>query len=161
MEVESVLTRTLNAALAGDFKGIFAAVMFLSGLAGLGSLIYQLRIDTWPSTRGTLLRSRLKEAGAAPIRAERQYLTDVRYQYQVASKTYVGTEISPWKAMASYNLRAILQRQLAEFPEGRTVRVIYNPNRPQKAFLKGSGPISKLSTLAVALGLLAVPFYLF
>ena len=162
MDLVTTLSRAFSAAADGDLRGILACVLFASGVACVGSFISQLRTARWPSVEGRLLTASIDVAsGGRPAISDQRYIDSVRYEYVVDGRRYEGDRLSPWQAVASHNARAVLKSRLAGLEPGRPVRVYYNPRRPAKAFLKPSGGLGRLVTLAIAVALMWVPFAMF
>jgi hypothetical protein len=127
----------------------------------LGTLWHILRVRTWPSTDGQLLRLGIRPLGAPEFGTLNQaHVPDALYTYQVNGTPYQGRDISVWKMSASGLLRntaRILPRQVKPDASGK-VPVYYNPKRPHKSLLLRPG---WLSILFVSVSLTAtVGFYL-
>ena len=128
------------------------------GLVGLASLIYQVRVRRWPSTRGVLARADLATWGGPTwARSDQQYRLDGLYRYQVAGQAFQGHRVSPWVMVASHNARFLLKQQLKgvnRHPDG-SVTVYFNARRPGKSYLIRPGLPGILVTLVVAVGPMA------
>lgn len=134
MDLIELVKEVIESAIAGELKAMFALAFILMGLAGVWSLIYQIRIDFWPTTESVLLKAGTRELGSDNLTAERWYMTDLRYEYVVDGVRYEGSELSPWKVMASYNMLVFLHKSMTPLGVGDAVPVIYNPRNPKKSF---------------------------
>jgi hypothetical protein len=86
-----------TAIVGGEVEMFIVAGLFLSGLSGLFSLFMQFRMDSWPTTSGILLQSGTTELGASAVKADRQIMHKLLYEYQVNGVSYTGNQLSPWK----------------------------------------------------------------
>ncbi len=118
---------------------------------GLISLIFQLRILSWPMINGTLVHSDLSRWGATNFADEQDYEAEVTYRYRVNGKQYEGKRLSPWYMLVSANMRFLLRWQLAGItrltPE--EVAVFYNPSAPEKSYLIKPGKAGLCFTAAM------------
>ncbi len=140
-------------ALDGDKQGIVFFAALYTAIALSVSVVYQLRVRAWPSTRGKLVEARVSKFGATdPVPSEQEYVASALYEYRVAGKTYQGTRVSPWILVASHNLRFMLARQLRGLRrrDGDTVDVIYKPSDPRKSYLRRPGIAGLLFSIALA-----------
>ncbi len=139
---------------AGEPKGVWFWVAVYTLTTCLYSVYFQLRTRFWPSTRGQLAYADIKKLGGSEwARAEQEYVTNALYEYEVAGKRYQGSRVSPWIMVASGGARFILQRQLASvkrFGDG-SVRVFYNPQKPEKSYLIVAGKTGILITLLISI----------
>ena len=149
------LTSMWGLAINGQKQGvIFFAALYALAMLGY-SFVYQLRIRTWPSTRGTLTKATLGKVGGTDLVVSRQeYAASALYEFDVGNITYRGSRISPWVLLASHNARFFLEKQLRgieRYEDGR-VKVFFNPKNPNKSFLiRPSAPgLAVTATVAVA-----------
>lgn len=141
-----------------------AAVGFL--LAGLAALVgtvlvvraTQPRIDeawasaSWPTAQGEIVE----------LRSGRNIGTHLRYRYEVAGRTYESGRVRLVEKAWADNRKQVAER----YPEGATVSVAYDPQRPERAVLEPgtSWPavakkyIAGLFLGCVGVGLLAIGF---
>jgi len=162
MTIFDALGQAIDAALGGQFEGIFAIVFFALSFACAYSVTYQLRIRSWPSTTGKLLKAATEEFGATEIvPSDVDYVNSVAYEYAVDGTVYIGKRFSPWTVVATHNLKSLLERQLGDLAPGNAVRVIYNPRKPGLAFLRRPGPIGILVTIACMMFCLMTPVMIF
>ncbi|HLD65721.1 MAG TPA: DUF3592 domain-containing protein [Pseudomonas sp.] len=92
---------------------------------------------TWPSVTGTITRSHIdstKKSQASNSNSRREYRVRAAYDYQVAGAHFTGNriEIRPTR----YSMRQNAERELADYPVGKTVTVYYDPENPEKSVLK-------------------------
>lgn len=124
-------------ALQGNKQGIlfYGSLYFL--LVGSYSIIYQMKVRSWPITRGHLISSSVKGSGVDMGTSDQNFMTNIRYEYTVDGIKYKGNRLSMIVIVASYNLRFLLKKQLEGVMKNDdgSVVVFYNPNRPQKSFL--------------------------
>ena len=162
MELIESLEQAVAAAQAGRFEGVFALLFFALGFACLYSIVYQLRIRSWPRTPGQLLKADTRKFGGTKlVPAETDYINSVAYKYAVGGEDYFGKRFSPWVVVASHNLKFLVEKQLEGFQEGQTVSVYYNPRKPAKSFLKLPGIVGILVTAVSALGCFFTPVLIF
>lgn len=149
--------------LSGDKQAILIVAAAYFALMGLVSLIFQLRILSWPMTNGTLVHSGLLRWGASNFAGEQDYEAEVKYHYRVDGKQYEGKRLSSWYIIASANLRFLLRWQLNGItnlaPE--EIAVFFNPSAPEKSYLIRPGKIGLSLTVAIAtLPLILLIFYI-
>lgn len=136
------LQEMTDLALRKELQGIhfWATVYVLFVLAG--SLWHVVRVRSWPSTEGRLIRLGIRQFGATELNpTDQAYVPDALYSYEVGGQVYQGREISVWKMSASGILKdsaALLPRRVQADASG-AVRVYYNPRRPHKALLLRPG----------------------
>lgn len=151
------MANTLNSffesLMSGDEQAILIVVAAYFALMGLISLIFQLRILSWPMTNGTLVHSDLSKWGASNFADEQDYEAEVKYHYQVDGKQYEEKRLSPWYMVVSANMRFLLRWQLTGItrltPE--EVAVFYNPSAPEKSYLIKPGKVGLGITAAIAI----------
>lgn len=137
----------------GEVQGVFFYAAVYAFLVLTYSLVFQLRIASWPSVVGELIDGRISEFGKENAPVERDYKVAVSYNYRVGNKEYSGKRLSPWVFVTNNNAAFILKSQLNKITESADggVTVYYNPRKPRKSFLIKPGLIGKIIT-----GLLAV-----
>ena len=124
-------------ALQGDRQGIwFWAGVYAFLICGY-SVVFQLLIRSWPSTKGQLNHIGLDKFGTAIILSDQDYRADALYTYQIEGKTFQGKRISPWIIIASHNAQFVLKNQLSrvETFADNQVTIFYNPSNPAKSWL--------------------------
>lgn len=127
-----------RSAVAGDTKSIWLLAAAYALIACAYSVVYQVRMRSWPHTHGKLDKHDVVPFGASGRSlSERNYKAGAQYRYQVDGREYTGTRVSPWELVASHNLRGILRLQLrgVRFDENGRVVVFFNPRRPSKSVL--------------------------
>jgi hypothetical protein len=155
------ISAAFHSAQGGDPRGFIALVFAAVGVACLGSLVFQFRIDRWPTVRGRIRQAGVQEAGGASARVSQMYVEALEYEYRVDGTDYVGRRLSPWVVSASHNAKGLLAWRMRGLEPGAEVAVIHNPRRPEKSFLRRSGPLGKAVTVAMAIPMLAMPAILF
>ena len=126
-----------NLALGGGRQGVWFWVAVYAFLICGYSVLFQLIIRSWPSTRGQLNHLGLDKFGSAIILSDQDYHADALYTYQIEHKIYHGKRVSPWIIIASHNVQFILKHQLSKletYPDNK-VRVFYKPSNPAKSWL--------------------------
>jgi|SRR5210317_523838 hypothetical protein len=143
----------------GNGQGVFfwCAVYMLVML--LYSLMYQIRVTSWPSTEGELIKDRIREFGYAFAPSDKEYIASVSYTYVVQGNEYVGKRLSPWLFITNNNAKFILKKQLNSVlrQSSGLVTVYYNPNKPSKSYLIKPGLTGKFVTAALAV----IPFLMY
>ncbi len=124
-------------ALQGSRQGIlFYGSLYCLLVCGY-SVIFQMKIRSWPPTRGNLVRSNIGAGVVNSEKSDQSFMIDVLYEYTVGGIKHKGNRLSGWLIWVTYNLRFLLQKQLEGITknEDGSVIVFYNPNNPQKSFL--------------------------
>jgi len=124
---------------SNSFTGI-AGFLLLGGVAlvvfiFLGRSYYYSRASqSWPFTlESEVLSSHVIRSTSQAQRGAPDYVPKIRYKYQVADQWYAGDQLSFWFAnRSSKNADKIVAR----YPEGESVRVFYNPGRPDMSVLE-------------------------
>lgn len=121
-------------------------------------------IRTWPTAPAVITGSSVKKryqhvARTHGSRRRPIYAPAVTYAYHVAGVEYRHDGISP-VGWAARNPRAA-QNTVERYPPGRECQVVYNPERPEEAFLEvGDGNeailFAILGTVAIVAGLLLI-----
>jgi hypothetical protein len=130
---------------------LFAGIVI--GLYGIYKIYKGYESQSWPTTEGRIIDSRL--AGAKRILGRRAY---IKYEYFVDGKRYVSPQISYTFIIGNYSSSV---ETLRKYPKGKTVTVYYDPDNSRDAVLETeiSGRISWLfilSGLAIIAGLRAL-----
>ncbi len=155
------ISGTLASAANGDEQSIILLAVIYVLLVCSYSVIWQMRVNAWPSVTGRLEKLGLRKFGATEyVRANQDYVSDALYTYQVNGQEYKGKRVSPWVMVASYNLRGLLrlQNKGVGVHSANEVTVYYNPAKPEKSFLVKTGPFSQIFTALIGIGPLL--FYL-
>jgi len=117
--------------------------MSIEQMAILGFVIYMVsmityssirsrRINAWPHVIGKLLNADVEylhmlERGSA--------WEDVKYEYKVDGKQYVGTRLSPLVVRGQVGPRIMKQLAKIEYLSNDQVKVFYNKEEPSKSYL--------------------------
>ena len=114
---------------------LFAVLMYL----GIQQAREMGAARQWPSTEGVISEARIlrsqqrhSEKNAHALRYE--YEVRVQYTYSVAGIGYHGDRLRI--RSNQYRSEATAQRELAQYPAGRQVRVYYDPQEPQRSVLR-------------------------
>lgn len=117
----------------------------------------------WPTTPGVLTRSevitdtiaRYVSGGrVARMKANVVRHLDVRYEYAVDGKAYVGTTFNRWPQLERQNVG----RESRRYPVHATVTVHYDPADPSAAVIDTSLPLNAVSEMALGIVVAAVAF---
>jgi hypothetical protein len=114
------------------------------------------RARDWPKTMGTVTSSQVEQKkrwlisfGAGSllrVQPLHRYKPVVNYTYQVAGKSYQSSKYKngliyrsgEWMSL----IPKVVEKIIAEHPQGKTVTVIYNPEDPSQAYLALDSSIS-------------------
>ena len=142
-------------AVNADKQGIFFFASLYAFFLLSYSFIYQLRIISWPRTKGVLIKAVVEKVGGTKLVVSHQdYAASALYEYYVGDKAYQGSRVSPWAVMASHNARFVLKKQISCIQKNGdgSVEVLFNPKNPKKSFLIKPGKIGLAVTLFFAVG---------
>jgi len=104
----------------------------------------------WPAVRGIIRVSLLK---VGYLKSMKGYYGDVQYDYQVDGRTYRGTRLSFNRVHLA--VEDAWQREIDQYPVGKTVAVYYDPQHPNIAVLE-PGLLGEMKSLfRMVLGLIA------
>jgi hypothetical protein len=160
MELINYLKEMWSLALQGKGQGILFWVAFYMFVILAYSLLHQIKIASWPSTSGNLLKSGVRKFGNKEwAKSNQEYVVSALYSYVINGKEYQGHKISPWVFVASHNLKYFLEKQLRsvhELPNGK-VMVFYDPKKPEKSFLIKPGLKGQIITAMLAI----IPFVVY
>ena len=151
-----------NLAAQAEPQGIWFWAAAYAAVICAYSLVYQLRIRSWPSTEGELVQAGAQKFGATDlIKSDQDYVSTALYRFRVSGQQFTGRRVSPWIIIASHNARFVLNRQMSsiEFLSGDKVRVYHHPRKPHKSFLIKPGAVGLFIT-ALA-GALPMILYLY
>ncbi len=140
-------------------QGVFFWVSLYMFLMLLHSLIFQIKVTSWPSTLGELTDEKIREFGYAYALSNKKYKASLSYKYIVNGNEHIGKRLSPWFFVTNSNAKFILKKQLHSVirPSNGMVTVYYNPKKPQKSFLIKPGFTGKIITMVLAI----LPFILY
>lgn len=91
----------------------------------------------WPTTSGRVIESRITEHESEDEDGHTTYTYApvVRFEYQVAGVTYTSDRLAVGSKIAISNRKKV-EQQIAGYPEGKLIRVYYNPQNPSEAVLE-------------------------
>lgn len=110
------------------------------GLIGLGIWFVQhyrgsqerlRRAQYWPSVRGEVIESRVRQRRRG---RHRSYEARIRYRYEIANREYTSEKVCIGGQLAGGRGRAA--GRCRKYPEGSTPAVFYDPSRPEVACLE-------------------------
>jgi hypothetical protein len=127
---------------------------FISIAVGVGLALYfvwamkrQLATVKWFAASGKVLESKILDHGSSlePY---------VKYSYVVRGQTYISERMAPnayvYDQPAS---KSSLNRMIAPYTVGKTIKVYFDPTNPQDAVLKKSDPILTNVILVIVSGI--------
>ena len=117
----------LMVAFAGIFFVVGAGVLWW-GIQDSRSAFKSVR---WPSVTGTVISSYVSESSDDDGTT---YGADVQYDYVVNDQAYTGDRVS--HGDVSTGDPSYAQKIVARYPEGRSVKVYYDPANPEKSVLE-------------------------
>ncbi|MCH8474337.1 MAG: DUF3592 domain-containing protein [Opitutales bacterium] len=132
------------------FGRIFPWFFFLPGVVilffGLRALQESRESLNWPSVEGQVLSSKIVESRSSSSSggSSTSYRADVTYRYTVDGSSYTGDRIQASSVSSSNHSRA--RAMTRKYPEGKTVEVFYNPDRPYRSLLEPGKSLGALLT---------------
>lgn len=143
-----------NLAIQGQARGIFFYVAIYAFVLLFYSIIFQIRVNSWPSTTGNIENIGIRYFGGKEwAKTNQEYVATSLYTYTVEGIKYHGRRISPWAIVASHNMLFILKHQLknVQHTGDGNVKVFYSPRNPKKSYLIKPGVKGLVVTLILAL----------
>ena len=140
-------------AAEGNRQGVFFFVSAYALLTLTYSTFYQLKVRSWPSVRGVMLKAGIEKFGVPDmIKSDQNYVASSLYEYTIDGKTYQGTRVSSWIMVVSYNLRFLLNKQMSYIKKNNdgSVTVFFNSTNPKKSYLVKPGKVGVVITLVLA-----------
>jgi hypothetical protein len=129
-------------------------------LAGVSAVIYAIlfirlparRTFSWPSVRGTVTHSAVKErwGGTGPGNPNTVYEADVRYRYSVNGREYKSSTLRRGGNLA-LSVAGRAEAVAGRYPEGDDVDVYYNPANARESCLQ---PGEEVSAFIIGVGLI-------
>lgn len=153
MDFLSYFPQMWELALKGELQGVFFYASLYALVMGAYSLVFQMRVAAWPSTRGLLIKADVEKFGPTEWAIMNQdYSAEALYAYEVAGSGYEGKRVSPWVIVASHNAKFVLEQQMKGITQNvdGSVAVYFNPKNPKKSFLIRPGRFGMVFTLAIA-----------
>jgi acyl-CoA synthetase (AMP-forming)/AMP-acid ligase II len=129
---------------------VLAGVGFWLQLGMKAEIGQRRRARDWPKTTGTVTNSQVEERTRrmiAPgvgfpfrVRSVTLFKPVISYSYQVAGQSYQSSRYKNGLIIRSGEwvslIPKVVEKIIAEHPQGRTVTVIYNPDDPAQAYLE-------------------------
>lgn len=158
-------TNTLTVVIILSLTVLFSGIGLLLLLLYLRSKRKASRSLSWPETKGRVVKSTIEvqsdvfssddsQGGGQPM-----YAADISYTYQVGGMMYTSNRIS-FAGKSSYSKPDKAEAVIAQYPEGASVAVFYNPEKHQEAVLertaKGSGVFLGAGIAFLSIGLIAL-----
>ena len=145
-----------------------SGILILFGVAGWMIFFAARRkiqaMETWPTTPAIIAESRVEKMYRASNWSSGprvpMYSPVIQYAYHVGGTDYRNFGISPVGTTGSRNSDAA-QQTVDRYPPGRECLVMYNPERPQEAYLETSNAndarlFAILGTISIGVGLLLI-----
>ena len=145
------------------FARVFPWLFLLPGAVilffGLRSYQESRASQDWPSVEGEIRSSEVVSSRSSE--GGRTYRAEVTYRYTVDGVSYTGDRIQASTISSSSGSRASAMHR--KYPKGKSVKVFYNPERPDRALLEpgasmGAILMSSLGGLFFVMGSLMVVF---
>jgi hypothetical protein len=135
------------------FGFISIAVGICVGIYFLWTLKRQLATGKWIAVSGKVLESRILDHGSSlePY---------VKFNYVVRGATYIADKFSPNPHVYSQPAsESSLNRMIAPYPVGKTIKVYFDPQNPQNAVLrKNDSILGNIILVVVSLIFIVVGF---
>jgi hypothetical protein len=122
--------------------GLFTTAGLLTTLWGWIVIARSHKTRTWPSVTGTIVTSNIATDAD-------DLLPDIRFSYNIADRHYVKSLEFPGGTTPTQELS---QQYIERFPQGASVAVHYNPDRPDQATLEPGPRPGDWMILAFGLG---------
>ena len=154
IELQAYVQEMFELARTGDKQGVIFFIGLYTFLVCSYSLIFQIRINGWSETIGSMAKEGVAKFGPNDIiRSHQDYRYKALYQYRVDGKEYQGSRVSPWVMIASHNARSVfaLYKNSIHRHPGNKVSIYYNPKNPKKSYLIKTGIKSQAFTMMIAL----------
>lgn len=122
------------------FPYIFVVAGAISLIFGARQLQDAKESEDWPTAGGTILSVAVKKhttrhsSGSGPSRSSTSWAVDVEYEFEVDGAKHQGDRLA--FGQVSFNKRREAQAKADEYPEGREVKVYYNPEDLSKSCLE-------------------------
>lgn len=129
-----ILTGVIWAHIA--FIGV-AIVLMIAGGTGTVLKVKQIKeafsYRQWPTTMGKVISSK--------VVGDRGYRPEIRYEYRIEGKTYQNTShLNLPNFGGRINRLDAAETTVESYPEGKRIKVYYNPFEPENAYLNISPP---------------------
>jgi 4-amino-4-deoxy-L-arabinose transferase-like glycosyltransferase len=109
----------------------------------------------WERVDGTITQSEIKEMRVAEgVR----YKAGIHYVYRVQEREYTNNQVELVDLYASD--QSFAQKLIGEFPKGKTITVLYNPESPNQSLIRHRQFLELLVFIAVPILLLGFGFWL-
>lgn len=117
----------------------------LMALIAVGAFLYGWRTnaetESWPTTTGTMVESRVEWFTSHSNRTPRtMYWPVVRYVYQVDGRQYEGNQIAV-TGVGSVSVPSWVEAMIEDYPSDASVTVFYDPKDPANACLSSRTPL--------------------
>lgn len=128
----------------------FALVGLLMLFAGLYGLFKVMASRSWPSVRGRITASGIREKQK---KDRIKYKPQVQYSYVVAGRNYSSNNLT-FGGRRPLRSRSEAESYMQDFVEGKEVEVFYNPRNPAEACLVPGDTGANLTVIVIALVML-------
>jgi hypothetical protein len=124
-DVRFLETPLLVPCVVGTITGLFGIAFFA------GNIIRYLRTSDYKQGMATVTRAQVTTIEDTD---GTWYLPQISYTYAVRSEEYSSGRVRPSDAWNGSSLESVARKLVNKYPEGKTVRVFYDPSRPGEAF---------------------------
>lgn len=141
--------------------GFFFLVTFGAGIA---LLVYSLTgrkkagaSQQWPETTGAIITSEVRESANTDDDGETtfSYYPLIEYTYTAGGQVYTSRQVA-FGGMRGSSNAGEAQYAAARYPAGASVRVFYNPHKPQEAVLEQAAGGGEKTSLVIGIILLVI-----
>jgi hypothetical protein len=144
--------------------GIFLLVSVGVFVDGVGTLVDGIASSGWPTTDGTIVRSRMEvkseETRGGGSRGGRgwktTYWADVSFRYTIADAVFSSDTVTVEFDEVPTTNREDAERILRKYPAGREVKVYYEPGDPSVGVLEPGVSFPNVLGVVVGTALVAV-----
>ncbi|WP_425619200.1 DUF3592 domain-containing protein [Anatilimnocola sp. NA78] len=109
--------------------GVFVAAMGVEFLT-VNVFLKAKEIESWPATKGTILKSEL----TSTFHGTTTYEAQIEYEYQVGEEKYLSKQVRTRGTGTKHQVD--VARLVQKFPAGQEVDVYYDPANPSDAYLE-------------------------
>ena len=142
-------------------KEILAAGVILLSIGlpfiyiGFQGFVYESKMVQWQKTTGTVLNARVFDASIQTKEGvQARFIPEVTFQYMVDGHPWTSNRLS--NMYDHYFLPATVEKIIQQYPAGKAVEVLYDPQNPGEAILTYHSPSKYPAYLFIFFGLALV-----
>ncbi len=94
------------------------------------------KAESWPREDGEITHSEIELGTSGGTSGRVTFRADIKYKYKVKRRSYKNDKVCVGNVKVWVNNRSVAERTCREYPVGKTVKVLYNPNKPSEACLE-------------------------